>query len=196
MKKCIAMFLTIALMVSLTGCLGDGSVRVPDKMADGTPWDPTWTGLGGRIGVEQPGEGFLLLTTNGSLDKADIYYATWIGGEETEVEPDTYVYDAQLYLMAEPCNLTADAEDTLSLWREQIGDDFAITEETQITAAGVDYTLLFYDCLNADSHYDCGVMALGVRNATAIVADLGKVEGYDLELGEFLEQFLSGFHFA
>ena len=196
MKKCIAIILTIALMVSLTGCLGDGSVRLPDKMADGTPWDNSWTGLCGRIGVEQPGGGFLLLTTNGSLEGADLYYATWIGGTETKLDKDTYVYDAQLYLMAEPCTISTDAEDTLSLWREQIGDDFAVTEEKQITAAGVDYTLVFYDCLAEDSHYSQGVMALGVWNATAIVADLGKVAGYDLELGEFMEAFLSGFHFV
>lgn len=196
MNKCIAILLTIVLMVSLTGCLGDGSVRVPDTMSDGTPWDNTWTGLGGMIGVEQPGHGFLLLTTNGSLDGADIYYATWIGGEETKLDKDTYVYEAQLYLMAEPCTISTDAEDTLALWREQIGGDFAVTGETQITASGVDYTLVFYDCLAEDSHYANGVMALGVRNATAIIADLGLVEGYDLEPAAFLEEFLGGFHFA
>lgn len=196
MKKCIAMLLTIVLMVSLCGCLGDGSIRLPDKMSDGTAWDPSWTPLGNRIGVEQPGGDFLLLTSNGKLDGADIYYATWIGGEETKVDKDTYVYDAQIYLMAEPCTLATDAEDTLQLWREQIGDEFAITEEKQITAAGVDFTLIFYDCLAEDSHYAQGVMALGLRDATAIIADLAKVADYELELGSFMEQFLGGFHYA
>lgn len=196
MKKYIAIILTIALMVTLTGCLGDGTVKLPDKMSDGASWDPAWTGLGDQIGVEQPGHDFVLLTTNGSLEGAEIYYATWIGGKETKLDKDTFVYESQLYLMAEPCGLTSEAEDTLALWKEQLGGDFAITEETTITAAGVEYTLYFYECLTEDSHYTQGVMALGVHSANAIVVDLAKVDGYNLELGEFLEEFLSGFHFA
>ena len=192
MKKLIAVIL--ALMLTLTGCAP--AARLPAYMSDGTPWDHSWTGLGGRIGVEQPENGFVLLTTNGNAKDADLYYATWIAGEETKLPNDAYAYDSQLYLMAEDCHLETDAEDTLSLWREQLGDDFAITEERQLTAAGVEYTLLFYDCLAEDAHYSCGVMALGAHHATAITVDLARVEGYDLDLSAMIEDFLKGFHFA
>ena len=192
MKKLIA--ITLALMLTLTGCVP--AARLPAYMSDGPPWDHSWPGLGGRIGVEQPGNGFVLLTTNGNSKGAPLYYATWIAGQETKLPTAAYAYDAQLYLMAEDCHLETDAEDTLALWRDQLGSDFAITEERQIPAAGVEYTLLFYDCLAGDAHYSCGVMAQGVHKATAITVDLARVEGYDLDLSAMIEEFLKGFHFA
>ena len=51
MKKLIA--IVLALMLTLTGCAP--AARLPAYMSDGTPWDHSWTGLGGRNGVEQPG---------------------------------------------------------------------------------------------------------------------------------------------
>ena len=60
----------------------------------------------------------------------------------------------------------------------------------------MEYTLLFYDCLAGDAHYECGVMALGVHKATAITVDLARVEGYDLDLSAMIEEFLKGVHFA
>lgn len=194
MKRLLSLFLTLVLAISLSGCVQ--GARLPAAMDDGTPWDKTWTGLGGRIGIEQPGQGFSLLTTNGNTKDAKLYYATWIAGAETVLENDAFAYESQLYLMAEPCTLETDAEDTLALWRDQLGGDFAITDERQLTAAGVEYTLVFYDCLAEDSHYACGVMALGIHKATAITVDLARVEGYDLDLGTFIEDFLDGFHFA
>ena len=194
MKKAIAIILTLALVLTLTGCVQ--GARLPAVMSDGSPWDNSWTGLGGRIGVEQPGNGLVLLTTNGNTKDAPLYYATWIAGEETKLPNDAYAYESQLYLMAEDCHVATDAEDTLALWRDQLGSDFAVTEERRITAAGVEYTLLFYNCLAEDAHYECGVMALGVHKATAITVDLARVEGYDLDLSAMIEGFLKGFHFA
>lgn len=194
MKKLTAIILTLVLLLGLCGCVQ--GARRPAVMSDGTPWDNSWTGLGSQIGIEQPGGDFSLLVTNGSTKDAGLYYATWIAGKETILENDVCAYDTQLYLMAEPCTLATDAEDTLALWREQLGSDFLLTEERQLTAAGVTYTLLFYDCLAEDAHYACGVMALGVHNATAITVDLARVEDCDLDLETFIEEFLNGFHFA
>ena len=193
MKRILAFFLTLAVLTGLTGCAG--AARLPARMSDGTPWDHDWVGLGGRIGVEEPGHGLQLLTTNGTQRDAALYYATWIAGEETDLG-DAYAYDCQLYLMTEDCTISTDAEDTLALWREQIDGDFAVTGETSITAAGVEYTLISYDCMAEGSHFASGVTALGVWGATAIVADLGIVEGYDLDPVEFLTAFLGGFHYA
>ena len=192
MKRIIAIVLTIVL--TLTGCAW--SPRLPAQTSDGTPWDPEWVSLGSRIGVEQPGQGFQLLTTNGTQRDADIYYATWIAGKEHDLGDGAYAYDSQLYLMAEDCTLATDAKDTLSLWREQIGEGFSVTEEVTVTAAGVEFTLICYDCLDGNSHFSSGITALGVQGATAIVADMGLVEDFSLDPVEFLTQFLSGFHYA
>lgn len=196
MKKIICIILCAALMLTLTGCLGDGSVKNPSVMSDGTSWDGSWTGMGGYLGVEQPEGDFLLLTTNGDLDGVDLHYATWIGGGETELSDGSYVYDCQLYLMTEECGISEDAMDTMQLWREQIGAGFSVTEERTVTANGVDFTLVFYDCLEEDSHFASGVTAMGVWKSIVIVADLGKVEDYDLDLAAVIEDFLSGFHYA
>lgn len=190
MKKYLTIILAVAL--TLTGCAG--TAKLPEQMSDGTAWDYDWVGLGGRIGVEKPGEAFKLLTTNGTQKDADIYYATWIAGAEHDLGDDTYAYDCQLYLMAEDCTISTDAEETLALWRDQIGGNFAVTAEQTITAAGVEYALISYDC--EDSHFAAGATALGVWNATAIVVDLGIVAGYDLDPAEFLTEFLQGFHYA
>ena len=194
MKKLTALTLALVLLLTLCGCVQ--RARHPAVMSDGTPWDDSWTALGERMGVESPGDAFTLLTTNGNTQDSKLYYATWIGGEETVLESEALAYDTQLYLMAEPCTLVTDAEDTLALWREQLDGDFAVTEERQLTAAGVDYTLIFYDCLAGDSHYACGVMALGVHNATAITVDLARTADFGLDLESVIGDFLSGFHFA
>ena len=194
MKKLTALIVTLVLLLTLTGCVQ--GARHPAVMSDGTPWDDSWTGLGERMGVEQPGGDFTLLVTNGNTKDSKLYYATWIAGKETVLPDDTLAYETQLYLMTEPCILATDAEDTLALWREQLDGDFAVTGEQQLTAAGVDYTLVFYDCLAEGSHYECGVMALGVHNATAITVDLARTAEYDLDLEALIERFLNGFHFA
>lgn len=196
MKKIISIILCLTLMLTLSGCLGDGTVKPPSTMSDGTAWDKSWTGIGTSIGVEQPEGDFLLLTTNGSTEGADLYYATWIAGEETDLGDNAYAYDCQIYLMAEECGLSEDAYDTLDLWREQLGSDFAVTEERKFSANGVDFTLIFYDCLAEDTHFDRGVMAMGVWKSTALVVDLGKVDSYELDIAALMEDFLSGFHYA
>ena len=192
MKKLLAIILTIAL--TLSGCAG--VAKLPGQMSDGTAWDHEWVGLGGRIGVEEPGNGFRLLSTNGTQKNADLYYATWIAGQEHDLGDNAYAYDCQLYLMTEDCIISTDAEETLSLWREQIGGGFTVTAEHTVTAAGVEFTLICYDCPEESSHFASGVTALGIQGATAIVADLGLVDGYDLDPVEFLTAFLSGFHYA
>lgn len=196
MKKIICIILCAALMLTLTGCLGDGSVKTPAVMSDGTRWDSGWTGMGGYLGVEQPEGDFLLLTSNGDLDGVDLYYATWIAGSETKLPDNSYAYDCQLYLMTEDCGVSEDAMDTLALWREQLGGDFSVTEEREFSAGGVDFTLVFYDCLGTDAHFASGVIAMGVWKSVVIVADLGKTEGFDLDLTAVMEDFLKGFHYA
>lgn len=196
MKKLIAICLIFALTLSLSGCLGDGSIENPRTAADGTPWDDSWTSIGGRIGIEQPGGDFGLLDSNGTLKSMEMYYATWVCGDPVEQDEDTLVYDGQIYLLAEDCGSASVAADTMALWREQIGADFTVTEERTVTAAGVEFTLVFYDCLAEDSHFSRGVTAMGVWQDMGLLVDMACVGEMDLDLAKTIEDFLNGFHYA
>lgn len=193
MKKIILMTLVLALMLS--GCMG-GLIRNPDTMADGTPWDDSWTNMAGRLGVEQPGGDFRLLTTNGTLEGLQVQYATWVCGEETEVDKDTYVYDGQIYLMTEVCGTADQAQQTRKEWQEKFGGDLQITEREQITVDGAEYELLHYDCLAADSHFARGVTALWTYGDMMLVVDIACAEGLDLDLRGTMEQFIQGIHYV
>lgn len=193
MKKIILMTLVLALMLS--GCMG-GLIPNPDTMADGTPWDDSWTNMAGRLGVEQPGGDFRLLTTNGTLEGLQVQYATWVCGEETEVDKDTYVYDGQIYLMTEVCGTADQAQQTRKEWQEKFGGDLQITDREQITVDGAEYELLHYDCLAADSHFARGVTALWTYGDMMLVVDIACAEGLDLDLTDTMEQFIRGIHYA
>lgn len=193
MKKIILLTLVLALMLS--GCMG-GLIPNPDTMADGTPWDDSWTNMAGRLGVAQPGGDFRLLTTNGTLEGLQVQYATWVCGEETEVEKDTYVYDGQIYLMTEVCGTADQAEQTRKEWQEKFGGDLQITDREQITVDGAEYELLHYDCLAADSHFARGVTALWTYGDMMLVVDIACAEGLDLDLTGTMEQFIRGTHYV
>lgn len=193
MKKIILMTLVLALMLS--GCMG-GLIPNPDTMADGTPWDDSWTNMAGRLGVEQPGGDFRLLTTNGTLEGLQVQYATWVCGEETEVDKDTYVYDGQIYLMTEVCGTADQAEQTRKEWQEKFGGDLQITEREQLTVDGAEYELLYYDCLAADSHFARGVTALWTYGDMMLVVDIACAEGLDLDLTGTMERFIQGIHYV
>ena len=186
--------LVLALTLLLCGCAGSGMIDNPKTMADGSAWDDTWTNLGGRLGAEAPGAPFQLLSSNGRLEGMELHYATWVCGQEQKLDKDTYVYDGQIYLMTESCGTQEQASETLAQWRGQLTGDFAITKEASFTAGGVEYTLVFYDCLASDSHFSRGVTALGLWQDLVIITDIACVEGLELDLAGTMEQFLQGIH--
>lgn len=188
--------LVLALAVMLCGCMGSGMIKNPKVMADGSKWDDSWTNVGGRLGAQSPGEPFRLLTSNGRLEGLALHYATWVCGQEQKVAKDTYVYDGQIYLMTESCGTPEKAAETLAEWRSKLDTDFAVTDEGSFTAGGVEFTLVYYDCLAEDSHFSRGVTALGIWQDLMIVTDIGCVEGLDLDLQQTMEHFLLGLHCA
>ncbi len=196
MKKLLAICLILTVALTLGGCLGDGSVRNPETVADGTPWDSAWATIGGRIGIEQPAKPFRLFDSNGDLPSMEMYYASWVCGEVTQLDEDNAAYDGQIYLLAENCGDSATAADTMQLWREQMGEDFAITGEDTVTAAGVEFTLVRYDCVAEDAHFDYGITAMGVWKELGILVDIARVEGLELDLEQTMTDFLEGFHYA
>ena len=154
MKKTGIFAAILALSLVLTGCMTSGMIPPPETLADGTPWNTEWVNMAGRVGVERP-EGFELLTTNGTLEDMTIHYATWVRGEETEVDKDTYIYEGQVYLMTELCDSEASAQATVEEWYGQFGGALTLTDRETGILEGQVFELLSYDC--TDSHFDRGI---------------------------------------
>ncbi len=185
----------LALALTLTGC-ASGFVGHPDTMADGTAWDDSWVNMGGRIGVEQPGNGFQLLTTNGTLENLDIQYATWVRGEETEIDKDTYVYDEQIYLMTEACESAEAAAEAMDGWFGQLNAAVSVTGEERVELGGASFTVFPYECTAADSHFDRGVFAVWTHGDMVLTVDIACAAGIDTDLVALMESFLRGIHYA
>ena len=196
MKKLIAITMSLVLLVSLTGCLGTGEVDTPATAADGTAWDSSWQNIGGFLGLEAPGGDFELFDSNGTLQSMEMYYATWVVGDPTPIDDDTSAYDCQLYFLLQSLESDADAAEELTTWRSSFTGDFAITEERTVTAAGQEFALVFYTCTAADAHYECGVTALTQWGSRAILVDLARIPGLDVDLEKTMLTFLEGFHYA
>lgn len=196
MRKYAVIAMILALSLTLGGCLGQGIIQNPDKLADGTPWDGSWTNMAGRIGVAQPGGDFELLTTNGTLEGLSIQYATWVCGEETEVEKKTYVYEGQIYLMTEVCGTETQAVKTMEEWYGKFGDGLQITGREEIEVDGTGYELLYYDCTGSESHFSRGVAAVWTHKDIVLVTDIACVADLELDLTATMEHFLKGIHYA
>ena len=193
MKKMIAIALVLCL--TLTGCMGQGMISPPETLSDGTPWDSAWVNMAGRVGVQTP-EGFELLTTNGTLEDMTIHYATWVVGEGTEVEKNTYIYEAQVYLMTELCASAQEAEQTKAEWYGQFGDTLQITARETLTVEEAELELLYYDCTEADTHFTRGVCAIWRHEDMVLVADIAHADTLQLDLTKTVTDFLTGFHYV
>ena len=195
MNKRRILALTLALSLLLTGCMTQGMIQPPETLADGTPWDGSWVNMAGLVGVEQP-EGFELLTTNGSLENLDIQYATWVMGQETEIEKNTYIYEGQVYLMTELCGTAEAAAQTIGEWHTQFDSTLTLTGRETVTVGGTEFELLHYDPAGTDSHFSRGVCAIWSYGDIVLVADIACAETLDLDLTRVMEDFLAGFHYV
>ncbi len=193
MKKRSLIALILSLSLVLGGCMSGGMIDPPETLADGTPWDGTWVNMAGRVGVEKP-EGFELLTTNGTLEGMTIQYATWVQGQETKVDKDTYIYEGQVYLMTEQCGSAAEAEQTMEQWYDQFGGNLTITAREWVTVGAAEFELLSYDC--TDSHFSRGISAIWSYGDMVLVADIACADTLALDLKEVMTAFLAGFHYA
>ena len=192
MKKRGIFALILALSLMLTGCMTGGMIAAPQTAADGTPWDSEWVNMAGKVGVERPA-GFQLLTTNGTLDGQTIHYATWVRGEQTEIDKNTYIYEGQVYLMTELCESEAAAESTVEEWHGKFAG-FSVTGRETVTVEGNEFEVLSYDC--TDSHFARGITAIWRYGDMVLVADIASADTLELDLKATMTAFLAGFHYA
>lgn len=195
MKKHTVIALVLALCLALTGCMGGGMIAPPETLSDGTPWDGKWVNMAGLVGVEKP-QGFDLLTTNGTLEDMPIQYATWVKGEETEIDKNTYIYEGQIYLMTELCESADQAAATVQEWYGKLSEGMEITERETVAVDGVDYELLYYTPKGTDTHFTRGVTAFWSHGDMVLVADIACADTLELDLTKTMTEFLMGFHYV
>lgn len=199
MKKRMMLILCLMLAVCLSGCLGTGELEAPKADLEGNAWDDSWTQMGSFLGIEYPGNGMMLLDSNGTLSGMEMYYATWAAGDPITVTDDegeeADLYPIHLYMLVQPCESAAEAQQIMAEWSEVDGR-LTVTGQSSLTAGPVEFTLFSYDCRETSDAFTNGVTALGVYGDQAILVDLACGQGAQPDLDTMMEQFLAGFHYA
>lgn len=196
MKKRIMIFLSCSVLLVLSGC----SPAKPAQTSDGQSWDDSWTQVGTVLGVEDPGNGFILLDNNDALSPMEMYYATWIYGESTpyinEDGDETDLYDAQLYLLLDGCETAEEASEEMVDWLNQEKEQYTVTDEFTRTFSGQEFTCIVYECGSDTNPYARGISAFGVYQEQAICAELACLDTYTDDVQAILTAFLQGFHYS
>ena len=124
--------------------LNSFEAKYPSQAVDGTAWDENWTMLGAALGVEEPGNGFVLLDNNTALAADDTYLATWASGEAipyvTADGDDTEIYEAQIYLLLMGCKDRDSAQVNVDNWISRTGGTYTVTDTRAETRNGQEYT--------------------------------------------------------
>ena len=173
--------------------------KYPDFAADGAAWSEDWTILGSALGVEEPGDGFVLLDNNSILTADDTYLASWASGEPTAYVnadgDDAELYEAQLYLLLVGCKDAENASIARDEWRKQEESTYNVLETRAEIHNGQEYTILIYEVASDANPYARGATAFGTRNNYALTAELTCREDYSGDAVAILGAFLDGFHY-
>lgn len=193
MKKSLLLIMVCTLLVCLSGC----GAKTPAKAADGTPWSKDWITLGPTVGVEKPGHG---LTIRDEKSARNMFYTAWsIGEAQTYVNAsgdETNRYDAQLVVLLLSSDTTEEAQlsvdDQLALAEE----NYAITDISQQTRNGQEFTVLTYNFPSDTSAYAHGVSAFMAFDAWAISVEFAYQDALEEDAQEILADFLNHCHYA
>lgn len=197
--RLLPLFLLIIAFAAFLLFLRRYEGRYPEKAADGAVWDRNWTMLGSVLGVEEPGNGLVLLDNNAALSYQDIHYATWAVGDPSpytnDVGDEVALYEAQLYLLVYGC---ADAENAQIAVREWMGrekETYAVTDTRTEIRNNQEYTLLCYEAVSETNPYSRGVSAFAVYENYAVSAELTCRDSFSGDEEAILADFLTGCHY-
>ena len=195
MKKLLAILALAFGLTAMCGC-----AKYPSQAADGSPWDRNWTMLGAVLGVEEPGNGLVLLDNNTALAADDTYLATWASGEAIPYVnadgDDTVLYDAQIYLLLMGCRDQENAQKNVDSWTARTGETYAVTDTRTETFNGQEYTVLTYTCGSDTNPYSRGVSAFAVFQNYAVSVELNCLKEYTGDEAAILTAFLTGCHYS
>lgn len=196
MKKRLALLLTAALCLILTGC---GDPPPPEKAEDGLDWDESWVYVGELIGVDTP-QGMDHRENNEALAANGMYYAAWSMGEAvpyTNADGDeAELYDAQVFLLLAKNKTAEDAEATLAEWQEMSKQQYDIEETDTQTHNGQDFSVITYSFDSETNPYARGASAYGVHQDCTISVELVCQEDFDGDAVQLLAEFLDNCHYA
>ena len=197
-KRRLALISACALALSLTAC--GSEVTTPETDTQGNPWSEDWTQLWDLLGVEDPGNGFVLNDNNTALAIKGILYASWVAGDSEEYvnedEETVALYDAQIYLLVQGGESEEDAASTLEEWMEIEREQYSVTSESTYSAGGQEYSLIFYDTVNEDNPYACGASAFTTFGVYAVYAELTCREEDFCDRQTVLQEYLDGVHYS
>lgn len=194
MKKTFLLWtLMICLMLSACGA------KLPEKTADGAPWDKDWTTIGDFMGVE-PSAGWTLQRNEDVLAAEGTFYTSWTQGEAftytNEDGDEVTTYDAQIHLVAVELGTSSDAEQTAAQWQELTQERYTNMEETTAEYAGQTFQVSAYLFPAGTGPDSRGASATGIRGNWAIRVDAATLEGFSAEPMDVLEDFLERCHYA
>ena len=174
--------------------------KYPSRAVDGTAWDGNWTMLGAALGVEEPGNGLVLLDNNTALAANDTYLAVWASGKAMPYVnadgDDTEIYEAQLYLLLMGCKDAASARANVDDWTARTNEIYTVTDTRTEIYNGQSYTLLTYACGSDTNPYHRGISAFAVFENYAVSAELTCLEEYNGDAAAILTAFLNGCHYS
>ena len=180
--------------------LNSFEAEYPSRAADGAPWDESWVMLGSALGVEEPGNGLVLLDNNTALAADDTFLATWASGDPIPYVnadgDDAEIYEAQVYLLLMGCKDHENAAKNVESWIARTGETYAVTDTRAELCNGQEYTLLIYECSSDANPYGRGASAFAVFENYAVSVELNCLEEYPGDEAAILAAFLSGCHYS
>ena len=199
-KRFLPLVIVLAAFGAAVLLLNGFEAKYPSQAADGSAWDENWTMLGAALGVEEPGNGLVLLDNNTALAADDTYLATWASGEAIPYVnadgDDTEIYEAQIYLLLMGCKDAANAQANVDEWIARTGETYAVTDTRAETCNSQEYTVLAYTCGSDTNPYHRGVSAFAVFENYAVSVELTCLEEYAGDEAAILTAFLTGCHYS
>ena len=188
--------ITVCLMMLLAALLLSGCTARQDPHPE---WSADWFRMYSDLAIEHP-SGFALNESNDIMSIAGLYYATWTTGESRSVtngqgNPAT-AYDAQIYTLVKRCETTKEAEENLADWMKRERTNYETGEETVLTAADQQFSVLPLLQAQAGNPYRHGIAAFALRGTDAISVELVWSEGWQGDGQAVLASFLNGFHYG
>lgn len=192
-KKFLYPLCMLSIVLTLTGCSYVSSLSQE-------PLEDTWSNsgfltIGNVLTVQNADSPLSLLDSKDALSADGLYYAAWTIGDSQPYDNsdgDTVdLYDAQLYLLLGEYPSGEDAQSNMQQWLALGKSNYELLTEEDMTCSGQSYTLITYNCVNADNPYDRGVSAFGVRGSHAVCIELTCMEQFEDDLRDIMINFLN-----
>lgn len=183
-KYCFTFFLIIVI---LTGCsLSSQETAITDL---------DHLKIGSSLTIEEIDSRFVLLDNKETLAADGLYYTSWgIGNSKDYTNSDGNIvdlYDAQLYLLLKENRNEKNAKDNIDTWISAAKTNYEILKEEEISCNENSYSLMIYNCKNADNPYAKGISAFGVFNNSSVCIELTCQENFQEDLKTILTNFLN-----